>query len=101
MNDEKVVDGLRPPSRFQFSLFSMLVLTALVAGILALLRPLMLPGFVYVAFAVYAILWTSYFVLRIPYLYRLHHYRKQKNRLDREQLREWAEAKRKQQNDSP
>ena len=62
-------EGLEPPAddglrSFQFGLYSLLLLTSLVAGALALLRPLNLPPSLYGAWAAYAIALAIYVAFR-------------------------------------
>jgi hypothetical protein len=81
-------------SRFQFGLTSILVLTAISAGILAALRPLALPPRVYLGFAAYAILLTAYLVLRGCFLLRRFVQLRRQLRESRRDLSDWVEQRR-------
>lgn len=94
MNDPPPPPISPRPARFQFGLWSLLVLTTIVAASLSLVRALDLPPLARVVLAGYAILMGGYLVLRLPFLMR--HYRRTLADLERrrDQLRDWTEQRR-------
>lgn len=87
---------MREHRRFQFGISSLLLLTAVVAVVLAVLRPLGLPPTFHFAAAGYAILVLGYGVLRGAFLLRrtLQHHRQRLAK--RKELAAWIEEKRSQ-----
>jgi hypothetical protein len=79
---------------WQFSLFSLLVLTTLSAAVLALLRPLALPPGIKLIGAGYAILLAAYILLRGVALWRESFRLRRQIAIRRRELEAWLEDKR-------
>jgi hypothetical protein len=80
--------------RFQFGLLSLICLTAVTAGVLALLRPLDLPAWAHVVFAAYAIVFAAYIILRGIHMVRRGVRLRRQAADGRARLEQWIEAKR-------
>lgn len=81
-------------SPFQFGISSLLLLTAVVAVVLAVLRPLDLPPTFHFAMAGYAILVLGYGVLRGVFLLRRTLRHQRQGLANRKELEAWVEQKR-------
>ena len=86
-----------PPRRFQFGILSLVSLTVVTAGVLALLRPLDLPPWLHLILAAYAIVFCGYFILRGIHQVRRSIGLRRQARASREELRTWIDRKREQQ----
>ncbi len=78
----------------QFSVLSLLTLTTVSAGVLALVRPLKLPPGVKLIFAGYAILMAAYVLLRGVALFRKSLRLRRQVAGRRRELEAWLEEKR-------
>jgi len=81
-------------SPFQFGISSLLLLTAVVAVVLAVLRPLDLPRIFHFAIAGYAILFLGYGVLRGVFLLRRTLERQRQALARRKELEDLVEQRR-------
>ncbi|HPM80927.1 MAG TPA: hypothetical protein PLF81_09515 [Candidatus Anammoximicrobium sp.] len=96
-NDATTFDSdAAPQSRLgrQFSVLSLLTLTTVSAGVLALVRPLNLPPGVKLVFAGYAILMAAYVLLRGVALFRKSLRLRRQVAGRRRELEAWLEEKR-------
>ena len=83
-----------PRLGWQFSVLSLLALTTVSAGALALVRPLNLPPGVKLIFAGYAILMSAYVLLRGVALFRKSLRLRRQVASRRRELEAWLEEKR-------
>jgi uncharacterized membrane protein len=87
---------MNPADRLQFGLRSLLLVTTVVAAVLALLRPLELPTVLYAILAGYTMVIAAYLLLR-GFAQVRRAYRLERQRLaNRQTLEAWIEEQREQ-----